>query len=51
MDFEIREHEDILDTINLIIRSGGIAEVKVERHVQPVVVEIKRQKRYPPKEM
>ena len=51
MDFDIREHEDILDTINLIIRSGGIAEVKVERHVQPVVVEIKRQKRYPPKEM
>ena len=51
MDFEIREHEDILDTINLIIRSGGIAEVKVERHVQPVVVEIKRQKRYPPKEI
>ena len=26
MDFEIREHEDILDTINLIIRSGGIAD-------------------------
>jgi hypothetical protein len=51
MDFEIRDYEDILDTINLIIRSGGIAEIKIERHVQPVVVEIKRQKRFPPKDI
>ena len=51
MDFEIRDHEDILETINLIIRSGGIAEIKIERHIQPVVVEIKRQKRFPPKDI
>lgn len=49
-EFDLREHPDIIDTINLIIKSGGIAEVKVERRMIPTVVEIKRTKRYPPKD-
>lgn len=49
-DFEIREHNDILDTLNAILRNEGIAELKMERHIIPTVVEIKRTKRIPPKE-
>jgi len=49
-EFDIRDHPDIIATINLIVRGGGIAEIKVERRTVPTVVEIKRTKRFPPKE-
>lgn len=49
-DFDLKDYPEIIETINLIIRSGGIAEIKVERRTTPTVVEIKRTKRYPPKE-
>lgn len=48
--FDIRTREDILECINAVLNNGGIAEVKIERHTIPVVVEIKRQKKIPPKE-
>lgn len=48
MRFEIRDHDDILDTLNVILQNEGIAEVKIERHTTPVVVEIRRTKRIPP---
>lgn len=47
--FDIRDREDILDCINNVLNNGGIAEVKIERHTTPVVVEIKRTKKIPPK--
>ena len=50
IEFDIREYDDILETINLIVRGGGIAEVKIEKRSVPTVVEIKRTKRFPPKE-
>lgn len=49
-DFDLKEYPDIIETINFIIRGGGIAEIKVERRTTPTVVEIKRVKRYPPKD-
>lgn len=49
-DFDLNEHPEIIELINLILRSGGIAEVKIEKRTTPTVVEIKRAKRYPPKE-
>ena len=49
-NFEIRDHKDILDTLNAILRNEGIAELKLERHTTPTVVEIKRTKRIPPKQ-
>ena len=49
-EFDLREYPDIVETINLIIRNGGIAEIKVERRTTPTVVEIKRVKRFPPKD-
>lgn len=49
-NFDIRTREDILDCINGVLNNGGIAEIKIERHTVPVVVEIKRQKKIPPKE-
>lgn len=49
-NFDIRTREDILDCINGVLNNGGIAEVKIERHTTPVVVEIKRQKKIPPKD-
>lgn len=48
-NFDIRNYNDILDTINVILQGKGIAELKIEKGCTPVVVEIKRQKRYPPK--
>ena len=48
--FDIRTREDIIDCINAVLNNGGIAEIKIERHTTPVVVEIKRQKKRPPKE-
>lgn len=48
--FDIRTREDIISVINTILNNGGIAEIKIERHETPVVVEIKRTKRIPPKE-
>lgn len=48
-NFDIRDHNGIIETINEILRSKGIAEIKIERGSTPVVVEIKRQKRFPPK--
>ena len=48
--FDISTREDIITVINGILNNGGIAEVKIERHETPVVVEIKRTKRIPPKE-
>lgn len=50
IDFDIREHEELIETINLIVRSGGIAEIKIEKRSIPTVIEIKRTKRYPLKE-
>lgn len=50
LNFDIRTREDILDCINSVLNNGGIAEVKIERHTVPVVVEIKRTKKIPPKE-
>ena len=49
-NFDITTREDILSTINSILNNGGIAELKIERHEIPVVVEIKRTKRIPPKD-
>lgn len=49
-NFDIRTREDILDCINNVLNNGGICEVKIERHTTPVVVEIKRTKKIPPKE-
>ena len=49
-EFDLRDYPDIVETINLIIRNGGIAEIKVERRTTPTVVEIKRVKRFPPKD-
>jgi len=49
-NFDIRNHSGIVETINEILSSKGIAEIKIEKGTVPVVVEIKRQKRFPPKE-
>ena len=49
-NFDIRTREDMLDCVNNVLNNGGIAEIKIERHTTPVVVEIKRQKKIPPKE-
>ena len=49
-DFDIRDHNDILDTLNNIVRNDGIAEFKLERRSVPTVVEIKRTKRIPQKD-
>lgn len=49
-DFDLKNYPDIIDLINLILRGGGIAEIKIERRTSPTVVEIKRVKRYPPKD-
>lgn len=48
-DFDIRDRADICEMVNSILRSKGIAELKIERDDTPVVVEIKRTKRIPPK--
>lgn len=48
-NFDIRNYNDILDILNVILSQKGIAELKIEKGCTPVVVEIKRQKRYPPK--
>lgn len=49
-NFDIRTREDIISVINNILNNGGIAEIKIERHEIPVVVDIKRTKRIPPKD-
>ena len=49
-NFDIRKRDDILDCINNVLNNGGIAEVKIERQSTPVVVEIKRTKKLPPKD-
>lgn len=48
--FDIRTREDVIDCVNAVLNNGGIAEVKVERHEVITVVEIKRQKKIPPKD-
>lgn len=50
-NFDISKREDIISVVNTILNNGGIAEIKIERHEIPVVVEIKRTKRIPPKEI
>lgn len=49
-NFDIRTRDDILDCINRVLNNGGIAEIKIERHTVPVVVEIKRTKKIPPRD-
>ena len=50
-NFDIRDHNGIIETINSILQGKGIAEIKIEKGQTPVVVEIKRQKKYPPKDI
>lgn len=45
---DIRRFKEVLDTINMILHEGDIAEVKRER-TGIAVVRIKRKLEYPPK--
>lgn len=40
---DIRDYPEVVDTINAIITNKGVAEVKVERKKEIVVVETTRQ--------
>lgn len=39
---QIEEYEKVMEKINTIISNGGIAEVKIEKDKQIVVVEVGR---------
>lgn len=39
--------EDYIETLEAILNSGNIAECKIEKGCTPVIVEIKRTKKYP----
>ena len=49
-NIDIRERDDVIECLNAILNNNGIAEVKKERHEIITVVEIRRQKKIPPKD-
>lgn len=45
--YDIREHEELLDLINSYIRREKALEIKVERHKEVVLIALERKKVYP----